>query len=299
MRAIPAESHKRIWPSVLSITVVTTIGAAVVTSGYGLLSMSPPAVKLAYVCFSFGYLILFLRISWWAAFECANTRVERGAFIGFVCLVSVALWFYSVSFARSRSPVLLNLKFESFTTAVGNLPDRALVTTWNGEGWSETNYADVRLRIDNVGDKLENLDLNIKLAGDQNYQKPFYVLPAIGQTTQLPGVEFIPPQSDEVTVHLGKDALPITMRFGKGWSVLPPPSIRVIVPQLLDGQHLTLILGTSYSSQPADGSLRRPPPYFEITGTGDALIGGSTRQGIVEKQRVEVRGSALVANTSE
>jgi hypothetical protein len=203
------------------------------------------------------------------------------------------VWFASVELASSRSPVSLTIKFDSFTTAVGNLPERAKVSTWNGESWDEKGYADVRLRIDNVGAQIRDLDLALKLVGDDDSDKSFYVIAAIGQTTELHGVEFIPPQPPEITIALrGVDnntyTAPMSMDFGKGWSTLPVRSIRVIVPQLLDSQHLTLIIGTSHESTSTES---KAPTRIEVSGTGDALIDGNMRQGILRKQLIEVKAN--------
>src|ERR1700686_753137 len=283
-----------IWTKVLSVPVVSTLALALITAGGGgVLSMNPPAVKLAYWCFGIGYFIVLSRIIWWATRECADNPLQKTVFVFCAFGVVGVLWFARVELASSRSPVSLNLKFDSFTTAVGNLPDRARTSTWNGDPWDEKEYTDVRLRIDNVGAKIRDLDLALKLVGDDDSDKSFYVIPAIGQTTDLHGVEFIPPQPQEMTIALkGADnktyTLPFSTAFGKGWSTLPPRSIRVIVPQLLDGQHLILIIGTSHISTPTEAKI---PSHIEVSGTGDALIDGATRQGILRKELIDIKAN--------
>jgi hypothetical protein len=282
----------RVWASVFGIPVISALALALITAGgVGVLSMNPPEVKLAYWCFSIGYFVLLSRIIYWAALDCADSKLQKVLFVIVAIAVVGVVGIASLRLASSRSPVSLTLKFESFTTAVGNLPERAKVSTWDGGPWNENGYADVRLRIDNVGAKIRDLDLSLKLVGESDSGSSFYVIPAIGQTTELHGVEFIPPQPQEMTINLrGIDnklyTAPFPMNFGKGWSTLPPRSIRVIVPQLLDGQHLTLIIGTSHASA---SNQSKAPKYIEVSGTGDALINGNTRQGIVATELVLVK----------
>lgn len=291
--ATQVDNKYRIWPTVFSVPAVSTLALAVVTAGgVGVLSMNPPAVKLAYVCFSVGYFVVLLRIVWWVAKECTDSPTSKTIFVFIAFGVVGVVWYASMALASSRSPVLLNLQFESYTTAVGNLPERAKALTWNGDPWEENKYGDVRLRIDNAGAKVKELDLALKLVNRDDSPQSFYVITAVGQTTELHGVEFIPPQPPEATIALrGADnktyTAPFNLAFGKGWSTLPPRSIRVIVPKLLDGQHLTLIIGTDHNS----ASESKIPSYIEVSGTGDALIEGNTRQGILKKQLVEIKAN--------
>jgi len=288
------KKQEHVWPTVLSFPVISTLALALITAGgLGVLSMNPPAVKLAYWCFSIGYSVLLFRIIWWALKECHDSPQQKAIFV-FVAFGIVGLvWYASMGLASSRSPVSLNLRFESFTTAVGNLPDRAKASTWNGDPWDENEYADVRLRIDNTGVKIKDLDLTLKLVGDDDLDRSrYFVIPAIGQTTELHGVEFIPTQLGELTTALkGADGktytFPLNTDLGKGWSTLPLSSIRVIVSQLLEGQHLSIIIGTSHIPK----SESKVPSHIEVSGTGDALIDGNTRQGIVKKELVVIKSN--------
>src|SRR5437870_1697855 len=68
MRVQEPTEKPRIWAGVFSIPVISALALALITAGgVGVLSMNPPEVKLAYLCFSIGYSVLLSRIIWWAA----------------------------------------------------------------------------------------------------------------------------------------------------------------------------------------------------------------------------------------
>lgn len=285
---------KRIWHTVFGAQVVLPLALAVITAGgLGVLSMSPPNVKLAYGCFTVGYAFLLFRVIWWALKECTDTQPQKFLFVFIAGGVITAAWYASMFLAQSRLPITLDLTFDSFTAGVGNLPERARTSTVDGEPWDDKNYADIRLKVDNPTAKIRNLDLNLRLVGEHDDPKELpYRITAIGQTTEIKNIEFIVPQMPELAIQLRDannetDIAPLVFHLDKGWSILPPPSIRVVVPQLLDGQYLTLIIGTVLS-KPGHPE-NEAPPYLEVSGTGDALIAGNIREGIVKKQLVGVK----------
>jgi hypothetical protein len=280
-----------IWGAAFNATASTLGLVLITTGGAGVLSMNPPEVRLAHVCFSLGFAIIAIRVVFWVVQNLHGSADQRALLVGVVWLLLGVACFYCINFASSRSPVTLDLKFDSITTTLGDPKDREFALTWDKKPWNEHDYSDVRLRISAPATKILNLDLHLRLIGEHDAEGSFYGISAIGQITDIPGIQFIPPQLPELDIPMrGSDhedyIAPIN--FGKGLTGLPTTSIRIVIPQLLDGQHLTLVIGTSYDDA-VKGRSSKVPPYIEVSGTGDALIDGSTRQGFIRQEPIPIK----------
>jgi hypothetical protein len=160
--------------------------------------------------------------------------------VGCSCCILVAWHFWP-----RNGPSILS--FDALYVGVGNMPERTSdsVKTWNGRPWEEDSTADIRLHIRNGGGvRIEKLDLTVTGERDQTADNP-EVVKAWRQLSEVAGVEFYPSQLIQgITLRLrsrdGKSSsnLPLSPR-------LPPRSITVWAPNLLENEQIELILGTS------------------------------------------------------
>jgi hypothetical protein len=275
------------WP------VVSTVALLAIASGVAVLSMSPPETKIAVVLFSIGFPLLLMKLCAWIAFERPEPFTEKALFIGLVCAASGVLWFACIALANSKAPrngpqVLI---FDSMAVNILNMPERKSVThTWDGKAWDEEQYSDVRLDIQNNSRfRVQTLDLTLTVKGDAA-DSTQYVIAAIDQLTQIPGVEFPRPQAPQFKLKLlGKDNNLYNLPFPSlgafpGWGTLPVPSLKMFVPKLLNEEQLKLIIGSSATVAPP----KRAPKWIEISGSYDVISGGTTQRTTLS-QPVEVK----------
>lgn len=275
------------WP------VVSTVAVLIIASGLAVLSMSPPETKIAVAMFSIGFPMLLIKLCVWIAFERSEPFPDKALFIGLVCAASGVLWYACIAFANSKVPhngpqVLI---FDAMAVGIGNMPERKSVThTWNGKAWDEEHYFDVRLDIeDNSRFRVHNLDVTLTAKGGAA-DSTQYVMTAIDQLTQIPGVEFPKPQAPEFNLRLrGKDNNLYNLPFPPpntfpGWGTLPVSTLKMFAPKLLDGEKLKLIIGTSAVGAP----LKRAPKWIEITGSYEVIGDGNTQRTKLS-QLVEVK----------
>lgn len=84
------------WP------VVAIVGPAIVLLGFGVLSMTPPEVRVSQLCLLVGYLIVLMRIAYWVGFERTDPLSRRLGFVISVFVATGILWFFSNAFALSK-----------------------------------------------------------------------------------------------------------------------------------------------------------------------------------------------------
>jgi hypothetical protein len=234
-----------------------------------------------------------IKLCAWIAIERSETFPEKALFIGLVCAISGILWFACFVFANSKAPHngLQVLTFNAMVVGIGNMPERKAVThTWDGKAWDEENYSDLRLDIQNKShSRVQDLDLTVTVKGDAS-DPTQYVMTAIGQLSQIPGVEYPKPQAPEVTLQLrGKDNKLYNLPFPPpdafpGWGTLPVPSLKVFVPKLFNGEQLKLIIGASTTSVP----LKRAPKRLEISGSYEVISEGAIQRTTLSES-VEVK----------
>jgi hypothetical protein len=275
------------WP------VVSAVALLAIASGLAVLSMSPPETKIAVVLFSIGFPLLLIKLFVWIAFERSEPFLEKALFVGLVCAASGVLWYACVALANSKAPhngpqVLM---FDAMEVGIGNMPERKSVTnTWDGKAWDDEHYSDVRLDIQNNSRfRLQNIDLTLTVKGD-TADSTKYVMAAIDQLSQIPGVEFPKPQGPEVKLRLrGTDNnlynLPLPLPGALlGWGTLPVRTLKMFVPKLLNGEQLKLIIGTSPKVTPP----KKAPKWIEVSGSYDVLSEGTTQRTMLS-QVVEVK----------
>lgn len=272
------------WP------VVSAVALLVIGSGLAVLSMSPPEAKIAIILFSIGFPLLLIKLCVWIAFERSEPFSEKALFVGLVCAASGVLWYSCVALANSKAPhngpqVLI---FDAMAVGVGNMPERkSVINTWDRKAWDEEHYSDVRLNIQNNSHfRLQNVDLTLTVKGD-TADSTTYVMAAIDQLSQIPGVEFPKPQAPEIKLRLrGTDNnlynFPIPP-LGTGWGTLPVPTLKMFVPKLLNEERLKLIIGAAATINPS----KRVPKWIEISGSYD-VISDRTTQRTELNQSVEV-----------
>lgn len=291
--AVVSQKTKTMLEIAFSWPVISTVAILITASGLGVLSMSPPETKIASVLFSIGFPLLLIKLCVWIAFERSESFPEKAFFIGLVCAASGVLWFACVAFANSKVPHNgpQVLTFDVMAVGILNMPERKSVThTWDGKLWDEEHYSDVRLNIHNTSrSRVQNIDVTLTVKADAA-DPTQYVMAAIDQLSQIPGVEFPRPQAPEFKLRLrGKDNNLYNLPFPPpntfpGWGTLPVPSLKVFVPKLLDGEQLKLIIGASTTTAP----LKRTPKQIEISGSYD-VIGEGTTQRTTLNQSVEVK----------
>lgn len=99
-----ATPEASMWTFVTSWPVVALIGPSLVLLGFGVLSMTPPAVNFSQGCFAVGYFIILAKIASWITFERTESLLERAGFIA-IAFVSVGLlWFFSAQFSLTKLP---------------------------------------------------------------------------------------------------------------------------------------------------------------------------------------------------
>lgn len=276
-----------------SWSVVSAVALLAIASGVGVLSMTPPETRIATILFSIGFPLLLVKLCTWMAFERSDPFTQKAFFIGLVSAASGVLWFACIVLSNSKvpqnGPQLLS--FDAMAVGVGNMPERKLVThTWDGKGWNEEHYSDVRLTIDNSSDyRIENLDLVISMPSTKDNANRSLIA-AIDQLSHIAGIEFPKPQSQDMTVRLkGQDGntynLPLNMdaSIPNGW-VLPRPFMKLFAPRLLSAEKLKLIMGIVRAS----GSGKIVPKTLQISGTYDVVNSTNTRRTTIN-QAVEVK----------
>jgi hypothetical protein len=190
--------------------------------------------------------------------------------IGSICILLIA-WHFWPSVKR------LHVFRDAYFTDVGNLPERSKVTyTWDGEPWKENQDNDVRLTIEDNDEAIQGLYLTINVPDPRNDK-----IAGIGQLTDIPNVEIIPPEVPETVVHLrgadGKShAMPLSLRGGKGWG-MPVASLTIFVPRLARAETVKIILATVHH-----GQNRIPPDSIRITGTGDVSEGDVIHHAVID-----------------
>src|SRR5271157_967599 len=99
---VPVE-NRSMWNYIASWPVVAIVGPGLVLLAFGVLSMSPPEVKVAQVCFGCGYLVILAKIAWWLAIERTEPLLQRSLFIALVFAAVGVLWFLSSSLAAAKT----------------------------------------------------------------------------------------------------------------------------------------------------------------------------------------------------
>lgn len=90
------------WRQIISWPTVLVASNLLVALGFGVLSMSPPEVKVAIGFFTAGYLIIVAKIATWAIFEITGRIWEKGCFVLLIFIAGGLLWFFSSMFALSK-----------------------------------------------------------------------------------------------------------------------------------------------------------------------------------------------------
>jgi hypothetical protein len=109
-----------LWDHIHGGLVVSIVGPGLVFLGFGALSMTPPSVKFAIGCFSFGYLIILAKVGWWVTFQRHETDWQKSLFVAGLFAVCGFLWFASCTFAKSlAAPIEAETyKVDKFATVV-------------------------------------------------------------------------------------------------------------------------------------------------------------------------------------
>jgi hypothetical protein len=93
------------------ITNWSTVGVIVsilIGLGWGGMSMSPPTLNLARVCFSSVAVILLARGGWWLAFELSANKIYLIISIFLIFGIISALWLFSMKWVSERERILTN-----------------------------------------------------------------------------------------------------------------------------------------------------------------------------------------------
>ena len=264
--------NRSMWNFIFSWPVVAVIGPGLVFLGFGALSMTPPAVKFAQVCFAIGYLVILIKLAWWITFELAEPPWQRGLFVGFVFAATGVLWFASSTFAASKVPVL-------FISDVGALSVTAFapnIVYATGTKFGEIEWMDgyiyVRLTIENTTDPLiQNLDLTVRVLDEDS------ILFDMGQFgSSIPGVEFhAPPMPDLKLTLQGTDGETSTVSSRDSFAIAfkgkKIPSLgqeyRLFCPRLIHDTPLIVVAATGSDK-------KQLTKQMKITGSYDTTIEG-------------------------
>lgn len=129
------------WAVLASWITVAVVVPVLVGIGVGVLSMTPPDHRIAYICFTLAALILLIRTGWWLAFEQSKFTYSVIFFAFGIFGFIGSLWFVSIKWVSgleqserlkhevSVSPLEITVKHQTnkdFTLKVMNNKDVTL-----------------------------------------------------------------------------------------------------------------------------------------------------------------------------